>query len=572
MKKKDKIIKKMVFGDLLKKNRMLCAVTVIFSFIASFTSVIVVFVLQRIIDSLSKGTTIDDFVKTIIGGLVVILVLTLSTFFKERLRNTYVCRISSQLKKRMFKYMLDKNTVDFEKFNNGEFITMYELDIENIKTKYLINFFAVIDCFIMLVTGCTSMIILSWQLTLVVLVVVVVPMLITVILGKSLPKLELNKSNKNSEFTVHLTDYLNGFRLIKSFSVEKRIQQLFDKYSENYEKSDLKYKNATSYFVSFYELSNYFAMLCLFMGGGILVLKKIVTIGTIMACFELISIITAPMTMFFTNINERRASYAIIEKLYNALFFINEEKNENKKKFQSIDNVEIKNLSFAYSDGRQILYDINFRIEKGKKYALVGNSGSGKSTLFQLLQGFYNDYSGSILINGEELKNIDNSFLNEKIAIMQQNVFIFNATVQENISLFSDVSKNKLDDVINKSGLKDFLDTHGYDYFCGENGKSLSGGEKQRISIARCLLKQFDLLLFDEGTSSLDKITSDEIESTISSLENTCIVITHRLDIELLKKYDSVIVLENGCITESGDVMELLENKGSFYKLYNSMD
>jgi len=116
------------------------------------------------------------------------------------------------------------------------------------------------------------------------------------------------------------------------------------------------------------------------------------------------------------------------------------------------------------------------------------------------------------------------------------------------------------------------LDTHGYDYFCGENGKSLSGGEKQRISIARCLLKQFDLLLFDEGTSSLDKITSDEIESTISSLENTCIVITHRLDIELLKKYDSVIVLENGCITESGDVMELLENKGSFYKLYNSMD
>ena len=215
------------------------------------------------------------------------------------------------------------------------------------------------------------------------------------------------------------------------------------------------------------------------------------------------------------------------------------------------------------------LANINCTFELGKKYAIVGASGSGKSTLLNLLMASYQSYDGKILYDDTELRNISSSNLYEIESIIQQNVFVFNATIKDNITMFRDFSEEQIDEATRLSGLSALIEEKGADYLCGENGSGLSGGEKQRISIARSLLKKSQVLLVDEATAALDAETAYQVSSAILGLDGvTSIVVTHALDEALLKRYDGIITLKNGSIVETGTFDELIAEKGYFYSLY----
>ena len=275
-----------------------------------------------------------------------------------------------------------------------------------------------------------------------------------------------------------------------------------------------------------------------------------------------------PIGTIPTCIAERKAARALIEKIAEAINANVREETESES-FELRDGIKISNLSFGYQEDKQVLADIDLDFKLGKKYAVVGASGSGKSTLLSLLMASYPNYSGSITYDGRELREINSADLYEVESIIQQNVFVFNATIRDNITMFREFPEDEIESAIRLSGLSELIAEKGADYLCGENGSGLSGGEKQRISIARSLLKKSQVLLVDEATAALDAETAFRVSSALLALDGiTCIVVTHNLDATLLSKYDSIITLKNGKIAESGRFDELIEKKGYFYSLF----
>lgn len=231
--------------------------------------------------------------------------------------------------------------------------------------------------------------------------------------------------------------------------------------------------------------------------------------------------------------------------------------------------IAVRDLSFGYVPGKPVLHDASCTFGMGRSYAIVGASGSGKSTLLNLLLAGYPNYDGANLFDDTDLKAFSSSDLYDMVSIIQQHVFVFNATIRENITMFRDFPEAQVNEAIRLSGLSALVAEKGVDALCGENGSGLSGGEKQRISIARSLLRKSQVLLVDEATAALDAETAHQVSSAILGLTGvTRIVVTHALDESLLKQYDGIIALKNGTIVESGTFDALIERKGYFYSLY----
>lgn len=207
-----------------------------------------------------------------------------------------------------------------------------------------------------------------------------------------------------------------------------------------------------------------------------------------------------------------------------------------------------------------MLDSISHIFHTGKSYALVGASGSGKSTLLKILMGFAPGYAGQVCYGETELNSIDADQLLDHISIIQQDVFCFNSTIEENISMFRQFPREEMDTAIQNAGLAALCGQKGRDYLCGEGGCNLSGGERQRISIARCFLRKSPIILVDEAEAALDNETANAVLQTILDMERTLrIVVTHRLDAPIMRQYDEILVLHNGRIEECGTFDELLE-------------
>ena len=229
---------------------------------------------------------------------------------------------------------------------------------------------------------------------------------------------------------------------------------------------------------------------------------------------------------------------------------------------------EAEHVTFSYG-GEDILSDVSVRFPEGSVVGIVGRSGSGKSTLLNLLTAPGTAYDGSILLDGTELRTIAPESLYETVSLIQQNVFVFNASIRDNITMFRSFPSEELAQAVRRAQLESLLADRGEGYLCGENGSGLSGGDKQRISIARSLLKHASVLLADEATAALDAQTAHQVTDDILSLTGvTRIVVTHTLEQAALRQYDGILVLKDGRIAETGSFDELMERKGYFYALY----
>ena len=264
----------------------------------------------------------------------------------------------------------------------------------------------------------------------------------------------------------------------------------------------------------------------------------------------------------------RKAALGLIDKLATAL-----EKNPTSGGSATLSRLEkgirLEQVSFSYDGEKDVLHELSAEFKVGKAYAIVGGSGSGKSTLLHLLMAGSREYAGSILLDGTELRSIAPESLYETISAIQQNVFVFNASIKDNVSMFRSFPRQELDEAMRRAHLTGLIAERGEDYLCGEGGSGLSGGEKQRISIARSLLKKSSVLLADEVTASLDAQTAYQVTSDILDLHGmTRIIVTHTLEESLLHRYDGILVLKDGRIAEAGSFDELMEKKGYFFALF----
>ena len=304
--------------------------------------------------------------------------------------------------------------------------------------------------------------------------------------------------------------------------------------------------------------------------GGYLMYKKSITVGTAIIIIQLSTHIVGPVKLSISLINQIRSVAMIADKIEEILEDTHDD-FENTKLENFSKSICIENLNFSYTEERKALDNINITFDKNKKYAIVGESGSGKSTLIKLLMRYYNDYEGKISIDNLNIKNIYSSDLYKNISMIQQNIFMFDDSIKENIRLYSNHDDKDILDACKRSGLDKLLNKlpNGINSLVGENGNKLSGGEKQRIAIARALINNTQILILDESTSALDNETAYNLENSLLNLENlTLITVTHKLIKNILNRYDEIIVMKNGKIIEKGNFEDLINIKGYFYSLY----
>lgn len=552
-----------------KANTLYFALALCETLLGTVGALLISWLIQQLVDLIGGYETGFGLLQLTVITLVLIGGTVVSGMICYHAKPKFITRGISQYKEYVFAALTKKNISAFSGENSSIYISALTNDIPAIEQGYLWNTFTMLES---LLTFLGAMVLMIWYsplLTLIAVALSLLPLIASVLTGNRVAQAEKKVSDRNETYTSTLRDSLGGFSVIKSFQAEAQILRIFRENVHALAKAQCAKHKMRILVQMFGSVAGITAQLGVFLFGAYLALSgKGVTAGTTMIFVQLMNYVLSPIGTIPTCIAERKAAKALIEKIANAL-------NTNVREQSHVEYTEltrqisVNGLSFGYTPEKQVLKDINCTFELGKKYAVVGASGSGKSTLFNLLMASYPNYDGAILYDDTELRKIGSDRLYKIESIIQQNVFVFNATIKDNITMFRDFPQARIDEAIRLSGLSALIEEKGADYLCGENGNGLSGGEKQRISIARSLLKQSQVLLVDEATAALDAETAYQVSSAILGLENvTAIVVTHALDAALLRRYDGILTLKNGSIAESGTFDELIEKKGYFYSLF----
>lgn len=478
-------------------------------------------------------------------------------------------RAMRQYKDFAFKKLIGKSISSFRDESAAGYLSALTNDAASIETNYLAQMLAMITKAVTFVGALLLMCRYSLLMTAIAAGLTVLPMIASLLTGNRLQTVESRVSERNGEFTAALSDCLAGFTVVKNFRAEREIFRLFAQSNKALEHEKFTGRRIKTLVGMIGAVTGIFAQLGVFIAGVYLSMKGgSMTPGAVVLFVNLMNFIISPIAELPGLLACRKAALGLVDKLAAAL-----ERSSSREGSETLNKLEhgirLENVSFAYEPGKTVLHGINAEFEAGKAYALVGGSGSGKSTLLNLLMAAETNYSGHILADGIELSDISTESLYGTMAAIQQNVFVFNASIKDNVSMFRDFPKTETDEAIARAHLGALIRERGEDYLCGENGSGLSGGEKQRISIARSLLKKSSVLLADEVTAALDAQTAHRVLSDILDLQGiTRIVVTHTLEESLLRRYNKIFVLRGGRIEEAGSFADLMANKGYFYALF----
>lgn len=552
-----------------RKNKLAYFFAALSAILLIACNLILSWVMQQIIDNISgvdHTLSLSQITLFSIGMILFVIVMKLVNYYScpRFIRNAIL-----QYKEFAFRNLTRKNIATFQNESSSSYLSGFTNDVNSIEENYLSKQFDMITNLILFFGALLMMLWYSPLLTFIAIALSALPFAASILTGSRLGQLERQVSDQNAAFTITLKDILSGFSVVKSFKAESSIYDIFSQSNEQVEGSKYKKRKVATIIQLIGMVTGIIAQLGVFIAGAYLTLSGYpITAGVIIAFVNLMNFIITPIAELPGIFASRKAALGLIDKMAEAL-----DQNRSEEGYAISNNlesgIELQNLSFGYEENQEILHNISTTFESGKSYCLVGGSGCGKSTLLNLLMASHTNYSGHICFDGHELKEINPASIYELTSVIQQNVFLFHATIRDNITMFQSFPDEMVNRVIELSGLTSIIEKHGADYLCGEDGVGLSGGEKQRISIARSLLRNSSVLLVDEATSALDAETSYQISSVILGLKSmTRIVITHDLDESILKNYDCILTMKAGEIVESGDFHSLMEKKGYFYSLF----
>ena len=535
--------------------------------ILSAYNLIISWLLQKIID-FAAGIDKTPFYQLALVSLVSFLVFIVFYFIFRYAHPKFLQTLSTSYKDLLFAKILRNNSSLVSEIGSGQFLSKLSNDLKSIEENYFDFYITLIDIGISFVGAIVLMLWYSPVLTMVAIALSILPLLVSIPASKEITRTEKNLSKKNAEFMEFMRDTLSGFSVIKSFQAESELENRFHEENVKIEKAKFLRRFAEENINLLSTAASVVMRLGVFLFGAWLSLSNShVTPGIVLVFLQLLTFIITPIEKIPSLFANRKAARSLIAQT-EELFYEKPDEQEKLEINTLKSAIEVQNLSFSYENTEKALQAVSLTFHAGKKYAIVGASGSGKSTLFKLLTKYSSDYDGNILFDGIDLRNITYSSLSQIISVVQQNVFVFHDSIYNNICLYKSIPEEKIDYVIQKSGLSSLIQQKGKNFSCGTNGNKLSGGEKQRISIARALLRNTSILLMDEASSALDEKTADEIMHSILDMpDTTSLVITHRLNSTLLKKYDGICVLHHGKIIEFGPFDELMKNKGLLYSL-----
>ena len=539
----------------------------VFNILVPLTNIAFAYSIKIIIDSgISQNR--EALTQAILIGAIVIFIYASLNFISLRLRNKLVRQIMSRYKNKVFKSILDRDYREFSKEKSGKFISILTENMKKIEQDYLHQYFNISKNISLMIFSLVAMFIGNWFLTLLVIIASIIPMMISGFIGQKSASLQNSSMIADQKYLAKVKDILAGFLVIKSFNVKEAICEDYSHESEKFDEINfIKGKfDILAYVIS--QLSGMIVFLVAFGGGMYLIFGGHTTIGSVTAIVQLVNFVVMPLNEIGMGMSKFREGQATLNS-FEVKDVIELQTGKTKEYFDDV--ISFSNVDFSYPNAEEKIFNnLSLQIKKGEKIAIVGMSGSGKSTFLNLLLRFYDVTSGYISIDNQNLQAISAESLYNLMTIVQQDVYIFDDTLKANITLSQSFTEDDIKKAVQQSGLESYIleNELGLQTLCGENGSNLSGGERQRLSIARALIRKTPILLLDEATSSLDNKVTTEIENSILEIQDlTVLVVTHKLNKSMLKRYDRILFMKAGVIVEDGSFDNLMDRKGEFYKL-----
>ena len=498
----------------------------------------------------------------------------------ESYLNTWIAQhITFDMRNKMYKHLQQMSQGFFTSNNQGDIITRMTSDISGVERVITSTFTSILSNVITLVVAVIIMFQENWILALVGMVVIPLFTIPTRWAGKTRWTLTQESQECNDEINGILNETLSvsGQLLVKLFGRETYEYDRYEKANNRMIRLNIKESMAGRWFMVIINTFSSVGPMLLYLVGGILMMKynSDLTVGDITVLVALLGRMYGPVNSLLNMQVEWIRSMALFTRIFEYYDMPIEIKNaENAIIPESTKgNVAFKHVEFAYNEERQILKDINFELKSGNSIAIVGPSGSGKSTIVNLIPRLYDVLGGEVTFDGVDVRKLDLEYLRNQIGIVSQETYLFNGTIRENLLYAKpDATEEEMIEACKKANIYEFVQKQekGLDAMVGNRGLKLSGGEKQRLSIARVLLKDPVLFIFDEATASLDSISESKIQEAINPIINsrTSILIAHRLSTILAA--DEILVIKDGVIAERGVHADLVKAGGTYTELYET--
>ncbi len=489
-------------------------------------------------------------------------------------------RIIFDMKNQMYDHLLHMPHSFFTSERQGDIITRMNTDISGVSRVISGTLSSVVSNVATVVTTLVALFSMSWKLAIVGIVVLPLLILPTKSVGRTRWKLLSDSQAKNDEMNQLINETLSvsGSLLVKLFTHEKQEYDRFVEVNEEVTRLSLKEQRSGKWFRVIMGMFTQLGPLLIYFAGGYFIISRSdpgLTVGTITATVTLINRLYRPVESLLDIQVDFTRSLALFSRIFNYFDLVNPivAPDAGKKPILRNADVRFEHVRFSYSPEKPLLLDIDFYVPGGQMYAIVGPSGSGKSTIVNLIPRLYDVNGGRVLVGGADVRQCNLTYLRSNIGVVTQDTYLFNGTIRENLLYAKpDATQEELEAACRAASIHDFIvaQPDGYDTEVGNRGLKLSGGEKQRISIARVMLKDPRILILDEATSALDSISEHAIQDALESImkDRTSIVIAHRLSTIL--KADRILVVKDGVIAEMGTHDELLSNNSVYRELYET--
>jgi ATP-binding cassette subfamily B protein len=548
-------------------------------FVSSFFSLLPSIITGKILDD---GLLKKDF-NALVYYIVLSLIVTLAASLigvAENYINTWIAQhITYDMRNQMYSHLQKMSQRFFTTNNQGDIITRMTSDIDGVKAVVTNTFSSILSNSITLIIAMVAMFQKNWILALVGIVIVPVFTLPTRKAGKKRWTLTNESQQVNDEVNGILNETLSvsGQLLVKLFGKEAYEYERYENANRKMIGLNIKESMAGRWFRVVLTTFTSIGPMLLYLVGGILMMKydSDLTIGDITVLVSLLGRMYMPVNSLLNIQVEWIRSMALFKRIFDYFDIPVEIKNADDAVTPDkvTGDVVFEHVEFSYEESKKILKDISFTLNAGKSIAIVGPSGSGKSTIVNLIPRLYDVDSGSVTFDGIDVRKLDLKFLRDQVGVVSQETYLFNGTIRENLLYAKpDATDEEMTEALKKANIWDFVEKQEkkIDTEVGNRGLKLSGGEKQRISIARIILKDPTIFIFDEATSALDSISEKKIQDAIDPIikSKTSILIAHRLSTILAA--DEILVVKDGTIVERGSHKELLNKDGVYRELYET--
>lgn len=534
---------------LLKHHKKVITVIISYLIISTGLSLCIPLLSKAIMDEGFIGGNKSLLVKMILCSLVIFLISSVINIIKERKRINISSSIQYSLAEQSFSHLVRMKMSYFSNKNYAEVLNNINTDIGNIISIADERVFFVVTQVFSMTGGIIGLFIIDYRMTILVLLFIPIKYIAMKYFAKQRKKIVDEFILENQEYTSWFGNTIAGVREIKLFGLFKyKYMEFIDRQSRVIQKQNqMNMLNQWNYFTDMVLVQ--VLLTIIYIIGSNLVFNLQLSVGSVFAFITYSTYVTGPISAIL-DIGYWMSGIIPSTKRYYE--FMNLEEEDTVKDFSELPqfgDIEFRNLSFAYENERPILDGVDIEIPKGSKLALIGKNGAGKSTMIDLLLRMHSPVTGEILLAGKNIANISLEEYRNMISVVSQEIYLFNDTIRNNICLYRQIGDDFIFDICRESGLNEFISEVSLDCSVGQNGTMLSGGQKQKIALARALIHDRPIVIFDEATSSADTYSEQQINSLLHTRlrDKTVIVITHKK--EILSEMDRIVTLDNGRAT-----------------------